>query len=126
MPMFEFLEKNNHLIKRNCIQESIKITHLTLSEELPENHIPFYRNKEPRKQVCKKCEEDKRRGSIVKIFQNTESVTKHLLRNHQSTKNNFPTFEEYFGVLEKIAIRLEKGESLESIPEVIIWNILVK
>ena len=123
--MFEFLEKINQVRKKNCIQESIKMSHAKL-KEIPENHVPFYRNKELCKQVCKKCEEDNKRGSFDKIFQNTESVSKHILRNHQATKNYFPTFEEYFDVLEKIAIKLDKHESPESISEALQWNILVK
>lgn len=123
--MFEFLEKNNQTVKKNCIRESIKISHSKLKEKLPKAHVPFYKNKKTCPQTCKKCEEGKR-GSFAKIFQNTESVTKHLLRNHQSTKNYFPTFEEYFEVLEKIAIRLEEGESPESISEVREWNFLVR
>jgi len=113
-------------MSRNCIQKSIKISHSKLKEKLPETHVPFYKNKKTCLQTCKKCEEDNKRGSFDKIFQNTESVSKHILRNHQSTKNNFPTFEEYFDVLERIVIKLEKGESLASISEVLQWKILVK
>lgn len=115
-------------MSNKCIEESIKVSHSQLDEELPKNHIPFWKNKEPCKQTCIKCAKDVTKTGYTKskTLPNTESVTKHLLRNHQNDKNLFPTFGQYFQVLEKIAIKLEKCESPESIPEVVEWKILVK
>ena len=116
------------LMSDNCITESIILCHARLDEEIPADHVPFYKNKKSCNQKCKKCGEDRTKTGYTKsrTLPNTESVTKHLLRNHQNDKNLHPTFEQYFEILEKIAIKLEKGDSPELIPEVVEWKILVK
>lgn len=115
--------KKNHII--------INFLFLFYSGQIPYGHIAFDKNTCPTLIRCIKCKLHSHDGKS-KSFRNTQSATKHLLRNHSSKdeKNNnskeFPTFLEIFAVYEKISICLEKGIPISTIPEVINWGIEIK
>ncbi len=115
--------KKNHII--------INFLCLFYSGQIPYGHITFDKNTRPTLIRCIKCKLHTHDGKS-KSFRNTQSATKHLLRNHSSKdeKDNnskeHPTFFEIFTVYEKISICLEKKIPISTIPEVINWGIEVK
>ena len=105
----------------NHIEQIIKVT------PKRKNHAPFHKNHHNTKLLCKKCLDDQqKRGRPSSSFDNTASLTKHILREHQDTKNIPPTFFDVFLVLEKIATALENKIPINTIPEVVEWKIEVK
>jgi len=90
-----------------------------------ESHVPFHKNHEKTLITCPICYKTIR-GGRSPSFKNTASLTKHILRVHQSEKNLKPTFSDVFLVLEKIATTLEDKIPIDTIPEVRELNMSVK
>jgi len=105
----------------NHIEQIIKVT------QKRKNHVPFHKNHSKTRVKCKKCLDDQqKRGRPSSSFDNTASLTKHILSVHQNEKNIRPTFFDVFLVLEKIATALENKIPINTIPEVVEWKIEVK
>lgn len=110
------------------IEQILKTTYSQKArKKLPKNHIPFHKNHYETRILCKKCMDDRNcRNGRSKSYFNTASLTKHILAKHDKVRNLPPTYIDIFIVLEKIAIALESGIRISTIPQVKLWKMEVQ
>lgn len=87
------------------------------------NYLQCRTDKTPCRIPCPKC---KCNTGFSKLFKSTENVWRHLFQIHRLDKNDYPSIEYVIFVLEKISIALEKGIKIETIPEVVKLEMIIK